>query len=172
MWEFDVDPVEMILTVADLVLRLDSGVLNTQSSPVPFWQFLETRIVDIITGEVVDEFSVELAIPLKGDQVTETCLRAELRDGLLLCPQPDGRLTTIVVEGGRSTDRRRRGGRHSHVCPLSAHSQRRRLPHSPVLGRGFDTGRECSGWGAVAGAVDVDGPSPPGLPEALRNHFG
>ena len=100
VWELDVEPHEMISSVADAKLRLDSGVLNTESSPVPFWQYLTTRVVDITTGEVIDELSFELAIPLEGDQVSENCRRAELRDGLMLCPQPDGRLATIAVEGG------------------------------------------------------------------------
>lgn len=100
LWELEVNPQEMISTVAGTELRLDSGQLNTDAAPVPFWQYLDTRIVDLSTGEVVDEFRFELAIPLEGDQIAETCLRAELRDGLLLCPQPDGRFTTVMVEGG------------------------------------------------------------------------
>lgn len=99
IWRLEVDAQEMISSVTETEVRLDSGHLNTDG-PVPFWQYLETRVVDTISGTVVDEFRTELAIPLEGDEVTETCIRAELRDGLLLCPQPDGRFATIEVEGG------------------------------------------------------------------------
>jgi len=86
------------------LVRLDRfGDLYTESDPA-FRQFLETRLVDVFTGEELDSFEYELAIPLEGDQITERCLRAELRDGLLLCPQPDGRLVTLQVEGGDMLD--------------------------------------------------------------------
>lgn len=49
---------------------------------------------------MTDEFTMELAIPLEGHEVTEPCQRAELRDGLMLCAQADGRFSTIEVEGG------------------------------------------------------------------------
>lgn len=100
LWELDVDPHEMVSSVTPTEMRLDMGRLNTDASPTPFWQYLDTRIIDVSTGEVTDEFPMELAIPLEGNEVTEPCLRAELRDGLILCTQADGRFTTIEVEGG------------------------------------------------------------------------
>jgi hypothetical protein len=100
LWELDVDPAEMLSSVDPTEMRLDSDRLNTDGSAMSFWQYLDTRIVDMSTGELTDESTRELAIPLEGDEVTEPCLRAELRDGLMLCPQPDGRFTTIGVEGG------------------------------------------------------------------------
>lgn len=100
MWELDVEPDEMVSSVDPTQMRLDSGRLNTDGSAMSFWQYLDTRIVDMSTGEVTEDLTRELAIPLEGDEVTEPCLRAELRDGLLLCPQADGRLTTIGVDDG------------------------------------------------------------------------
>lgn len=55
VWVLDIDPNEMITSVANHELRLDRGILSSDDSPVSFWQFLETRIVDLVTGEVVDE---------------------------------------------------------------------------------------------------------------------
>jgi len=100
IWQLGVDPEEMISSVTQTEVRLDSGQINNTDGPVPFWQYLETRIIESRTGDLVDEFRVELAIPLEGDQITDPCMRAELREGLLLCPQPDGRFATIEVEGG------------------------------------------------------------------------
>lgn len=100
LWEMAVDEHEMISSVSPTEMRLDSGRLNTDGSAPSFWQYLDTRIVDVATGDVIEEFTTELAIPLEGDEVTEPCLRAELRDGLMLCPQADGRFMTIGVEGG------------------------------------------------------------------------
>lgn len=98
LWQLAVDADQMISLVTPTEMRLDRGRLSTEGAP--FFQYLDTTIVDIATGEVIDQFTTELAIPLHGDEVTEPCLRAELRDGLMLCPQADGRFTTIGVEGG------------------------------------------------------------------------
>ena len=83
-------------------MRLDRfGDLNTESAPA-YRQYLETRLVDVVTGEVLDSYEREVAIPLDGDEITDRCLRAEFRDSLLLCPQPDGRMVTLEIEGGNT----------------------------------------------------------------------
>jgi hypothetical protein len=104
LWEATIDAETMIVPSDPGVVRLDRfGDLYIDSDPA-FRQFLETRLVDVLTGEELDSFEYELAIPLEGDQITERCLRAELQDGVLLCPQPDGRLVTLQVEGGDMLD--------------------------------------------------------------------
>jgi hypothetical protein len=104
LWETTIDAETMIVPADPGVVRLDRfGDLYNDSEPA-FRQFLETRILDVPTGDELDSFEYELAIPFEGDQITERCLRAELRDGLLLCPQPDGRLVTLQVEGGDMHD--------------------------------------------------------------------
>jgi hypothetical protein len=104
LWETTIDVETMIVPSDPGVVRLDRfGDLYIDSDPA-FRQFLETRLVDVSTGEELDSFEYELAIPLEGDQITDRCLRAELREGLLLCPQPDGRLVTLQVEGGDMLD--------------------------------------------------------------------
>jgi hypothetical protein len=104
LWETTIDSETMVVPADPGVVRLDRfGDLYTEGAPA-FRQFLQTRLVDVSTGEELDSFEYELAIPLEGDQITDRCLRAELRDGLLLCPQPDGRLVTLQVEGGDMLD--------------------------------------------------------------------
>lgn len=105
LWEMDdIDAETMVVPADPGVVRLDRfGELYTESDPA-FRHMLHTRLVDVFTGEELDAFEYELAIPLEGDQITDRCLRAELRDSLLLCPQPDGRLVTLSVEGGDMLD--------------------------------------------------------------------
>jgi hypothetical protein len=104
LWEATIDAETMVMPGDPGVVRLDRfGELFTESDPA-FRQYLETRLIDIGTGEELDSFEYELAIPLEGDQITDRCRRAELRDGLMLCPQPDGRLVTLQVEGGDMID--------------------------------------------------------------------
>ena len=104
LWETTIDSETMVVPADPGVVRLDRfGDLYTEGAP-EFRQFLQTRLVDVSTGEELGSFEYELAIPLEGDQITDRCLRAELRDGLLLCPQPDGRLVTLQVEGGDMLD--------------------------------------------------------------------
>lgn len=52
LWELDVDAQEMVSSVAPSEMRLDSGRLSTDRSPIPFWQYLDTLIVDVSSGEV------------------------------------------------------------------------------------------------------------------------
>ncbi|HVR77554.1 MAG TPA: hypothetical protein VMS99_04100 [Acidimicrobiia bacterium] len=104
LWEATIDAETMIVPSDPGAVRLDRfGDLYIDSDPA-FRQFLETQLVDVFTGEELDSFEYELAIPLEGDQITERCLRAELWEGVLLCPQPDGRLVTLQVEGGDMLD--------------------------------------------------------------------
>ncbi len=104
LWEATLDAETMVVPADPGVVRLDRfGDLNTESDP-PFRQYLETRLLDLATGAELDSYEYELAIPLEGDEITERCVRAELRDGLMLCPQPDGRLVTLGVEGGDMID--------------------------------------------------------------------
>jgi hypothetical protein len=104
LWLATVDAETMVVPADPGVVRFDRfGELNTDSDP-PFRQYLQTRLIDMGTGEEIDAFEYELAIPLEGDQITDRCVRAELSDGLMLCPQPDGRLVTLQVEGGDMID--------------------------------------------------------------------
>ncbi|HEX5695496.1 MAG TPA: hypothetical protein VFZ15_03875 [Acidimicrobiia bacterium] len=102
LWEITVDAETMVVPADPGIVRLDRfGDLYTDSEPA-FRQYLETRLVDVVTGEVLDSYEREVAIPLDGDEIADRCLRAELRDGLLLCPQPDGRMVTLEIEGGNT----------------------------------------------------------------------
>jgi len=100
LWEITVDAETMVIPGDRGIVRLDRfGDLNTDNAP-PYRQYLETRLVDLATGEELDSYEREVAIPLDGDEIADRCLRAELRAGLLLCPQPDGRMVTLEVESG------------------------------------------------------------------------
>jgi heat shock protein HslJ len=99
LWETAVDGETMVVPADPGIVRLDRfGDLYTEGAPA-FRQYLETRLT---TGEELDSYEREVAIPLDGDEITDRCLRAEMRDSLLLCPQPDGRMVTLEVEGGES----------------------------------------------------------------------
>lgn len=90
----------MISSVAPSEFRLDKGRLSTDSSPISFWQYMDTRIIDINTGEVTDAFTYELAIPLerrRRHRALCACRGEKWADAL---PQPDGRFTTIRVKHG------------------------------------------------------------------------
>jgi hypothetical protein len=102
LWEITVDAETMVVPADPGIVRLDQfGDLNTENAPA-YRQHLETRLVDVATGEVLDSYEREVAIPLEGDEIADRCLRAELRAGLLLCPQPDGRMVTLEIEGGNT----------------------------------------------------------------------
>ncbi|MBK5265953.1 MAG: hypothetical protein JJE47_00820 [Acidimicrobiia bacterium] len=103
IWERQLDPETMVVPDHDGHLRLDTfGVLNTDAAPEPYFQYLTTELVDLTTGETVDTYEREIAIPDEGQQIAEPCLRAEFQGSLLLCPQPDGRIMTLEVDGGDS----------------------------------------------------------------------
>jgi hypothetical protein len=100
LWTKTIDAETMVVPGAPGLVRLDRfGPLYTESAPA-FRQFLETRILDVFNGEEGESYEYELAIPDEGNEITDRCVRAELRDLLMLCPQPDGRMITLQTEGG------------------------------------------------------------------------
>lgn len=103
MWERPIDSETIVVPDQSSHIRLDTfGVLNTDAGFDPFFQYLATELVDLTTGETIDTYEFEIAIPDAGHQIAARCLRAEIQDTLLLCPQPDGRVVTLQVEGGDS----------------------------------------------------------------------
>jgi len=94
--------VDTLVTVKAGLVRLDTmGVLQTEAGP-PYFQYVETETVDLETGEALESFEWEVAIPDDGHNIDQPCGRPDFDGDLLICPQPDGRLVTLEVVGGES----------------------------------------------------------------------
>ncbi len=103
MWERDVDVRAMVLAAGD-AFRFDIlDTLQSDAGPEPYFQFVLTELVEITTGETLGAFDREVAIPDPGDNIASPCIRPDFSEvGLLVCPQTDGRVVTLEVDGGLS----------------------------------------------------------------------
>lgn len=95
-WSRTIDPEAMVTLNGEDQVRLDTfrGLL-TDAGPEPFFQYIRTEVLDLRTGKTLDIYEEEVGIPDVGQNIDQRCVRAEFQDGILLCPQPDGRIITL-----------------------------------------------------------------------------
>jgi hypothetical protein len=107
IWDRVFDAEALVTPGQEGQLRIDIlTTLNNDAGDDPYFQYVQTELIDLATGETVDSYEWEVAIPFEGHQIGERCVRSEIKDGLLLCPQPDGRTVTLPTggDGGGSGD--------------------------------------------------------------------
>lgn len=106
VWERPIDA-EAMLSLEEGRVRLDTfEVLNTENGPA-YYQYVSTELIDHATGNTIESFRWEVAIPFEGDEIAARCLRTEIHDSVMLCAEPDGRIVTLPVgssDGGGSGD--------------------------------------------------------------------
>jgi heat shock protein HslJ len=98
LWETTIDPNAMVNPTDEGIIRLDTfrNLLPAGSGiPAPFYQYIATELLDAHNGQTIESYEEEVQIPDVGQNIGEPCGRTELRDDLLLCPQPDGRIVTL-----------------------------------------------------------------------------
>ena len=103
LWELSAAPETALSLNADGVLRLDTmRTLQTDAGSDPYFQYVDTELIDLASGEILEAFSWEVAIPFEGDHIDQQCGLVDFDGELLLCPQPDGRIVSLQVNGGDS----------------------------------------------------------------------
>lgn len=107
LWDRVLDPEALVTPDQEGQLRADIfTTLNNDAGDGPYFQYVQTELIDSATGETVASYEWEVAIPFEGHEIGERCVRSEIKAGLLLCPQPDGRMVTLPTggDGGGSGD--------------------------------------------------------------------
>jgi heat shock protein HslJ len=102
LWERAVKA-DTLVTTDSASLRLDTmRDLQYDAGSDPYFQYVDTEIVESASGETIDSYEWEVAIPEDGDNINEQCGRSDFDGDYLICPQPDGRIVTLEVAGGES----------------------------------------------------------------------
>jgi len=102
LWERAVKA-DTLVTSDSASLRLDTmRDLQYDAGSDPYFQYVDTEIVESASGETIDSYEWEVAIPEVGDNINEQCGRPDFDGEYLICPEPDGRIVTLEVAGGES----------------------------------------------------------------------
>jgi heat shock protein HslJ len=102
LWQRTVNPATMV-NVFDQVVRLDTmRDLQSNAGPEPYFQYVDTELIELATGETLDSFEWEVAIPDEGHSIAESCTHSDFDGEYILCSQPDGRVVSLQVNGGDS----------------------------------------------------------------------
>ncbi|MCP4307471.1 MAG: hypothetical protein GY788_21880 [bacterium] len=98
LWTRMVVPDAMVHLDGQDLIRIDTfRLLQPDAGSDPYFQYIATELLDPLSGETIDSYEREVAIPDDGHQIGEPCGHTEFHDGRLLCPQPDGRIVTLNV---------------------------------------------------------------------------
>ena len=101
LWTLNVQP-DTLLNVSDDGVRLDT--LHTPQSdagPETYFQFVDTTLINATTGDTIDAFTWEVAIPDEGHNIDERCWRSDFDGEHLLCAT-DSRIVALGANGGDS----------------------------------------------------------------------
>ncbi len=75
LWDRPVNP-ETLITSDSETLRLDTmRDLQYDAGSDPYFQYLDTELVEATTGEAIESYEWEVAIPEAGDNIDERCGR-------------------------------------------------------------------------------------------------
>lgn len=96
LWSRTIDPDAMVNPNDEGLIRLDTfRLLQSDAGADTYYQYIATELLDPLTGGTIESYEREVAIPDDGQHIGEPCGHTEFRDGILLCPQPDGRIVTL-----------------------------------------------------------------------------